>query len=187
MNRNLISLAALGAILGLVAGCASTTPKEQDPVPVVSGTPSEPTAEPVRPKVVEQPKVTPVEVKPIVANPLKDPGNILSKRSVFYDYDSNVVKDEYKPVVSAHARFLTQNRNRKIAIQGNTDERGSREYNIALGQRRADSVKQMMVLLGVQEAQIETVSFGEEKPRSSGKEEAAFSENRRSDIVYDGE
>jgi peptidoglycan-associated lipoprotein len=183
MNKLLITLAALGVL----AGCASQAPREQDPVPVVSGKPSEPPAEAVKPKVVEQPKVTPVEVKPIVGDPLKDPANILSKRSVFYDYDSNVIKDEFKPLVTAHARFLTQNRNRKIAIQGNTDERGSREYNIALGQRRADSVKQMMVLLGVQEAQIETVSFGEEKPRNAGKDEAAFSENRRSDIVYDGE
>jgi peptidoglycan-associated lipoprotein len=74
-----------------------------------------------------------------------------------------------------------------MVIQGNTDERGSREYNLALGQRRADSVKQMMILLGVQEAQIETVSFGEEKPRAAGKDEASFSENRRSDIVYAGE
>ena len=74
-----------------------------------------------------------------------------------------------------------------MAIQGNTDERGSRDYNIALGQRRADGVKQMMILLGVQEAQIEAVSFGEEKPRSSGKDDAAMAENRRSDIAYDGE
>ena len=184
MKKLLIGFAALGVL----AGCASQAPKEQDPVPVVSGKPSEaPVVTPAKPKVVEQPKVTPVETKPIVSNPLKDPGNILSKRSVYYDYDSNVVKDEFKPLVTAHARFLAQNRGRKIAIQGNTDERGSREYNIALGQRRADSVKQMMVLLGVNEAQIETVSFGEEKPRATGKDEAAFSENRRSDIVYDGE
>jgi peptidoglycan-associated lipoprotein len=186
MKKFLLSLTTLGAVLGLLAGCASTTPKEQEPARVETGKPAVTQAEPVRPKVIE-PKVTPVETKPIVGNPLKDPGNILSKRSIFYDYDSNAVKDEYKPVVSAHARFLTQNRGRKIAIQGNTDERGSREYNIALGQRRADSVKQMMVLLGVQEVQIETVSFGEEKPRSPGKDDAAFSENRRSDIVYDGE
>jgi peptidoglycan-associated lipoprotein len=173
------------AVLGVLAGCASQATKEQEPARVETGKPAVTQVEPVRPPV--EAKVTPIKVEPIVANPLKDPGNILSKRSVFYDYDSNVVKDEYKPLVTAHARFLTQNRGRKVTIQGNTDERGSREYNIALGQRRADSVRQMMVLLGVQEAQIESVSFGEEKPRASGKDEAAFSENRRSDIVYDGE
>ena len=184
MNKFLVIFAALAVL----AGCASTAPKEQEPAKVETGKPSIAPVEPVavKPTVVE-PVVKPIETKPIIANPLKDAGSILSKRSVLYEYDSNVVKDEFKPLVTAHAQYLTQNRNRKITIQGNTDERGSREYNISLGQRRADSVKQMMLLLGVQEAQIETVSFGEEKPRSAGKDEAAFSENRRSDIVYDGE
>ena len=120
-------------------------------------------------------------------NPLKDPSSPLSKRIVYFEFDSYVVKDEYKPMIEAHGRYLQANRGARMTIQGSTDERGSREYNIALGQRRADGVRQMMVLLGVQEGQIETVSFGEEKPRSNGKDEAAFSENRRSDIVYDGE
>ena len=185
MKKFQIGFAALGAAMVLLAGCASQATKEQEPARVETGKPAVTQVEPV--KQPPEAKSTPIKVEPIVANPLKDPGSILSKRSVFYDYDSNVVKDEFKPLVTAHSQYLVQNRNRKIAIQGNTDERGSREYNIALGQRRADSVKQMMILLGVQEAQIESVSFGEEKPRSSGKDEAAFSENRRSDIVYDGE
>jgi peptidoglycan-associated lipoprotein len=121
------------------------------------------------------------------ANPLRDPNNILSKRSVYFDYDSFVVKEEYRPLVEAHARYLQQNRNARVTIQGNTDERGSREYNIALGQKRADSVKRMMTLLGAGESQIETVSFGKEKPRNPGHDEAAWAENRRDDIVYAGE
>ena len=170
-------------VLGVLAGCASQETKEQPGAAVEDRKPSTaPVAKPGTESVTK-----PVVQKPIVANPLKDPGNILSKRSVYYDYDSAIVKDEFKPLVAAHARYLTQNRAAKMAIQGNTDERGSREYNIALGQRRADSVKQMMLLLGAQEAQIETVSFGEEKPRATGKDEAAYSENRRSDIVYQGE
>jgi peptidoglycan-associated lipoprotein len=120
-------------------------------------------------------------------NPLRDPNNILSKRSVFFDYDSFVVKDEYRPLVEAHARYLQQNRNARTTVQGNTDERGSREYNIALGQKRADSVKRMMTLLGASESQIETVSFGKEKPRNPGHDEAAWAENRRDDILYAGE
>jgi peptidoglycan-associated lipoprotein len=120
-------------------------------------------------------------------NPLRDPSNILSRRSVFFDYDSFVVKDEYRPLVEAHARYLQQNRNARLTIQGNTDERGSREYNIALGQKRADSVKRMMTLLGATEGQIETVSFGKEKPKNPGHDEAAWAENRRDDIVYGGE
>jgi peptidoglycan-associated lipoprotein len=118
---------------------------------------------------------------------LNDPANILSKRSVFYDYDSFVVKDEYKPLIEAHGRYLRDNRSARIIIQGNTDERGGREYNLALGHKRAESVKQMLAILGVQEAQMETVSFGKEKPRNPGSDEGAYAENRRSDIVYQGE
>jgi peptidoglycan-associated lipoprotein len=118
---------------------------------------------------------------------LTDPANILSKRSVFYDYDSFVVKDEYKSLIEAHGRYLRDNRSARIIIQGNTDERGGREYNLALGHKRAESVKQMLAILGVQEAQIETVSFGKEKPRNPGSDEGAYAENRRSDIVYQGE
>ena len=119
--------------------------------------------------------------------PLRDPNNILSKRSVYFDYDSFVVKDEYRPLVEAHARYLQQNRNARATVQGNTDERGSREYNIALGQKRADSVKRMMTLLGATESQIETVSFGKEKPKNPGHDESAYAENRRDDILYSGE
>lgn len=120
-------------------------------------------------------------------NPLRDPNNVLSKRSVYFDFDSFVVKEEYRPLVEAHARYLQQNRNARMTVQGNTDERGSREYNIALGQKRADSVKRMMMLLGATENQIETVSFGKEKPRNQGHDESAWAENRRDDILYSGE
>jgi len=121
------------------------------------------------------------------SNPLRDPNNILSKRSVYFDYDSFVVKDEYRALVEAHARYLQQNRTARTIVQGNTDERGSREYNIALAQKRADSVKRMMTLLGATESQIETVSFGKEKPKNPGHDETAWAENRRDDIVYPGE
>jgi len=106
---------------------------------------------------------------------------------VFFDFDSFVVRDEFRPLIEAHGRYLAGNRNARMTIQGNTDERGSREYNIALGQKRADAVKRMMTLLGAQEAQIETVSFGKEKPRNQGHDEAAWAENRRDDILYSGE
>ena len=93
---------------------------------------------------------------------LRDPNNILSKRVVYFDYDSFVVKDDYRNVVEAHAKYLQANRVAKVTLQGHTDERGSREYNIALGQKRADAVKQLMRVLGATEIQIETVSFGKE-------------------------
>src|SRR5271169_55415 len=120
-------------------------------------------------------------------NPLHDPHSVLSKRSVYFDYDSYVVKDEYKPLIEAHAKYLQTNHSARITIQGNCDERGSREYNIALGQRRADTVKRMMQLYGATDAQIETVSFGKEKPKNLGHDEAAWAENRRADLVYAGE
>jgi peptidoglycan-associated lipoprotein len=121
------------------------------------------------------------------ANPLKDPNNILSKRIVYFEYDSYTIRDQDKPIIEAHARYLVANRSARLAIQGNTDERGSREYNIALGQKRADAVKRMMVLMGVNEIQIETVSFGKEKPRNQGHDEGSWSENRRDELVYQGE
>ncbi len=118
---------------------------------------------------------------------LKDPNNILSKRSIYYEYDKFDVKDEYRSLVEAHAKFLRENPSAKMLIQGNTDERGSREYNVGLGQRRSDGVKRMLQLLGAREDQIESVSLGEEKPQQDGHNEEAWSKNRRSDMLYSGE
>jgi peptidoglycan-associated lipoprotein len=95
-----------------------------------------------------------------------------------------VVKPEFTPVIEAHGRFLAANKNRRIVVEGNTDDRGSREYNLALGQKRAEAVKQRLTLLGVADSQVEAVSFGEERPRASGATEEAWSQNRRADIVY---
>jgi len=120
-------------------------------------------------------------------SPLNDPASPLSKRSVYYDYDSFVIKDEFKPLIEAHGRYLRDNRATHIVVQGNTDERGGREYNLALGHKRAESVKRALSILGVQEQQVETVSFGKEKPRNPESNETAWAENRRSDIVYSGE
>ena len=118
---------------------------------------------------------------------LRDPRSPLSRREIFYDYDSFIVKDEYKPLLEAHAAYLKANRNARIKVEGNTDERGSREYNLALGQKRSESVKRVLALLGVSEAQIDTVSFGEEKPRNPASNEGAYAENRRCDLLYAGE
>jgi len=118
---------------------------------------------------------------------LKDPNNILSKRSIYYDYDKFDVRDEYRPLVEAHAKYLRENPSAKMLIQGNTDERGGREYNVALGQRRSDGVKKMLMLLGAREAQVESVSLGEEKPKADGHEEKSWAQNRRSDMLYGGE
>jgi peptidoglycan-associated lipoprotein len=117
-------------------------------------------------------------------DPLNDPASILAKRSVYFDIDSYVVKDEFKPVVEAHAKYLIAHPDRKVIIQGNTDERGGSEYNLALGQKRAEAVRRALALLGVPDTQMEAVSFGKEKPKASGSNDAAWAENRRSDIAY---
>ena len=118
------------------------------------------------------------------SDPLNDPQGVLAKRSVYFDYDSYVVKPEYQQVVANHAKYLQSNKTRKIIIQGNTDERGGAEYNLALGQKRAEAVRKSMSLLGVPESQMEAVSLGKEKPKALGSDEAAWAENRRADIVY---
>ena len=109
------------------------------------------------------------------------------KRSVYFDFDSNAVKDEYRGLVQAHSRYMGDKRDTRIRIEGNCDERGSREYNLALGQRRAESVKKVMTVLGVGDGRIETVSYGEEKPVATGHDETAWAQNRRADIKYAGE
>ena len=115
-------------------------------------------------------------------NPLKDPANVLSKRSVYFDFDSFVVKDEFRPMLEAHAKVLSANRSKRMTLEGHTDERGGREYNLALGQKRADAVLRTLVLLGVQDAQLEAVSFGEERPAVQGSDEAAWAKNRRVEL-----
>ena len=123
----------------------------------------------------------------MVRNELTDPNSPLSKRSVFFDFDSNAVKDEFRSLVTAHSRYMADKRDTRIRIEGNCDERGSREYNLALGQRRAEAVKKVMTVLGVSDGRIETTSYGEEKPMAMGHDEASWAQNRRADIKYSGE
>jgi peptidoglycan-associated lipoprotein len=118
------------------------------------------------------------------ADPRKVPGSLLGERSVYFDFDSYTVKDSYRPMLEAHAGYLNGKRDARIILQGNTDDRGSREYNLALGQQRAEAVKKTLGVLGVGENQLEAVSFGEEKPRMEGDTEEAWAANRRADFVY---
>lgn len=166
-------------LLGLLSACASTGDKGQTGAAVEDKSMGQKSGADANAKGV-QPST-------VAANPLTDPNNILSKRSIYYDLDSFSVKDEYKPLIEAHAQYLKQHHDAKVFLQGNCDERGSREYNIALGQKRAESVKKMLSVLGVPDSQMETVSFGEEKPKAEGHDEAAWAQNRRTDIVYKGE
>ncbi len=117
-------------------------------------------------------------------DPLNDPNSPLARRSVYFDLDSYSVKSEFQGVVNEHAKYLNANKSRRVLVQGNTDERGTSEYNLALGQKRAEAVRRALATQGVSESQIEAVSLGKEKPKATGHDEAAWAENRRADIVY---
>ena len=103
---------------------------------------------------------------------------------IYFDYDSYVIKPEFQDVIENHARFIKADKNRKVAIEGHTDERGGREYNLALGQKRSEAVRRAVGLLGVPDSQVEAVSFGKEKPAMQGSDEAALAKNRRAEISY---
>jgi peptidoglycan-associated lipoprotein len=176
--RHLKTFAIILSSAILLAACSST--KLDDNAPVVEGNSTMPKTD----TAGDTRTVLPVDATNTNTDQLNDPKGILAKRSVYFDYDSYIVKDEFKPLVEAHAKFLRANTGRKIAIQGNTDERGGREYNLALGQKRAEAIRKSLALLGVPDSQMEAVSFGKEKPKALGSDEAAWAENRRSDIVY---
>lgn len=169
-------LSLLG-MAGILAACSSNPPVESG----TQGAAQPPARQATAPAASASQSATPgtTGTQPARAD-AADP----AKRSVYFDYDSNIVKDEYTPVVTANARYASTHRAAHVVVEGNTDERGSREYNLALGQRRADAVKQRMTLLGVPAQQIETISYGEEKPRVDAETEQAYAQNRRADIVY---
>ncbi|QWD96858.1 peptidoglycan-associated lipoprotein Pal [Polynucleobacter sp. MG-6-Vaara-E2] len=118
------------------------------------------------------------------SQPWNDPKSPLFEKSVYFGFDEYTVQTKYQKMLSAHASYLKANSNQKIIVQGNTDDRGTAEYNLALGQRRSDAVRKSLNLMGVSDNQIEAVSFGKEKPKAEGDNEAAWAENRRADIVY---
>jgi peptidoglycan-associated lipoprotein len=165
MKKLIISI----VLLNLLAACASEKPKEAAaPAPAPAAAPA--------------PAPAPAPV--VAVDPLNDPNSILAKRSVYFPFDVSAVQEDDKPIVLAHAKYLSEHPDHKVRVEGNCDERGSKEYNLALGQRRAESVKKMLVLGGAKASQIETVSYGEEKPRCTEHNEACWKQNRRSDIKY---
>lgn len=176
MKRLLISM---GVAL-LLAACASKEPPtavkvEDRSPPVTSTTTTTPTPTTQGTQGQQAGLGTRID-------PLKDPNNPLSKRVIYFDYDKDIVKPEFASLVQAHASYLGQNRNRKVRLEGHADERGSREYNIALGQKRAEAVAKSLSLLGAGQAQVEAVSYGKERPAVQGNDEAAWAKNRRAEL-----
>jgi peptidoglycan-associated lipoprotein len=184
LERTMKTTVLILSVAFLAAACSSE-PTKEPPKPVVSEARQKVAPVPPAPQPENKPTTKAVEKPSIAVHPLDDSKGALSKRSVYYAYDGWKIEDQYKALLQAHARYLTERRGAKVRVEGNCDERGSREYNLALGQRRADSVKSALEVLGVQGGQIETVSWGKEKPKATGHDEAAWAENRRSDIVYE--
>jgi peptidoglycan-associated lipoprotein len=167
MKKLVISI----VLLNLLAACASQKPKEVAAAPAPA-------------PVAAAPVVAPVVAPQTNIDPLNDPKSILAGRSVYYPFDVAAVQDADKPLVQAHAKYLSENPNRTVRLEGNCDERGSTEYNLGLGQRRADGVKKMLEMGGAKAAQLSSISYGEEKPKAAGHNEAAWSQNRRTDLNY---
>ncbi len=173
ITRYALTLIAAAAL----AGCGSTV-KLDEPAPVV-------TAQPTTPPPAQQQVTTPVvpqsQVKPITLDEQLNQ-QVQGKRVVYFDFDSDIVKEEYRPLIDVHAKRLNNNKKLALSLEGNTDERGGREYNLALGQRRAEAVAKSLTLLGVGAAQVEAVSFGKERPAAQGSTEEAWSKNRRVEL-----
>jgi peptidoglycan-associated lipoprotein len=168
----------LAVASALAAGCATenTNPEAGSAPATVSGTP------PITAKsTAQQP---PAQRMGSTSAAQVTPKSVPSQRSVYYDLDRFEVKPQFLPAIEAHARYLREHAEARVTIEGNGDERGSREYNLALGQRRAEAVRQLLRLSGAAEHQVEAVSLGEEKPRSLGHDEASWAQNRRSDLLY---
>lgn len=180
MKRVLFSrLSALMLSLTLVA-CGSNVKLNDVPVEDRAGGNAGQNAVITAPSAAGQ-AVAPVQIRS-ADTPGVGPAGIA--RVIYFDYDSFSIRPEFQSAIDSHARFLTADKARKIAIEGHTDERGGREYNLALGQKRSEAVRRALALLGVAESQIEAVSLGEEKPAQTGSTEEAFSRNRRAEVNY---
>ena len=174
------------ATLALLGACSSTPPAApvQDATPTTTSTPP-PTES--RPPATSTTPVPESQVRSVVIPPHLDPNNSIStSRSVFFEFDDDSIKQPDMALIERHAKYLATNPSLSIKIEGNTDERGSSEYNLALGQRRAQSVLRAMKIYGAPENRMEAVSWGEERPRATGHDEAAWAQNRRADISYPG-
>jgi peptidoglycan-associated lipoprotein len=187
LNKKLLS----SLLLALVLTACKSTPMVDKPAAVEDRSQAVPAALSTADKGVDTTAIKELAVDGSATstsdNELNDPSSILSKRSIYFDFNSDTVKPEFRPIIEAHAKYLLTHTNAKMVVQGFTDERGTREYNLSLGQRRSVAVKKALNLMGVKDQQIETVSYGEEKANTSCVDEACIKTNRRADIIYDNE
>ena len=179
MKYRIYSVMSMLALTALLAACGSNV--KLDDVPVESRTATPIAAQPSTSVAPSTSGVAPVE---IMANSNAVAGPVGIAKIIYFDYDSFTLKPEFQGAVEAHAKYMATNKVRKMAIEGHTDERGGREYNLALGQKRAEAVRRALGLLGVTDAQVEAVSFGKEKPAAAGSDEASLAKNRRAELAY---
>ncbi len=165
--RNILTLGAVA----LLAACSTTPPATQQPD-----------------MGLQAPKPASAAASPVVAKPalseLDDPASPLAKRSIYFPYDSYIIDPANAALLKAHSAYLQRQQNAAITIEGNADERGSREYNLALGQKRAEAVRRAMILQGAKDKQMEAISYGKERPKATCHEEKCWAQNRRADLVY---
>jgi peptidoglycan-associated lipoprotein len=163
--------------LALLLGACASNVKLDEPAPVESRTGTSPDAAGgAGAGAGGQSQVSTVDLSK------KDPTAGLQK-TIYFDYDSYVVRDEFRPTVDQYAKLLNGDRKKRLTIEGHTDERGGREYNLALGQKRAEAVQKSLTLLGVADAQVEAVSYGKERPAVPGNDETAYAKNRRAELI----
>jgi peptidoglycan-associated lipoprotein len=179
MKKSSLSVLAMVACTLMVAGCHSKVSLDEKTAPASSASAGQDASAPG----AASPGVA-VSTPGVQTDALNDPASPLSKRSFYFDLDSYAVSSDDRSTLAAHAKYLLSDPKRHLLIQGNTDERGTTEYNLALGQKRSEAVMRTLETLGVPESQIEAVSFGKEKPLVDGHDESAWSKNRRVDLVY---
>jgi peptidoglycan-associated lipoprotein len=186
---NIVKFAASAALI-VLAGCSSTKLPETSPpaaastapAPATAAAPATGTTAPAPTSAPPQP--TPAPVRSAALHPLDDPQSALARRTVYFEFDSAALRDADRPLVEAHARYLASSRTARMRVEGHCDERGGREYNLALGQRRAEVVVKTLQLMGARGPDLEATSFGEERPADTGHDEAAWVKNRRAELTY---
>ena len=178
-----ITLAMVPAMFLLLAGCGTTGGVEDEQTAQTEATSAQ-TAESASASAASDQNASAQALESQKMDPFEDPNNLLSTRVVYFDFDSSAVKDEALPVIRAHADYLATNSQVHFTLEGHSDERGTREYNLALGERRADAVRRLLIANGVSPSQVEVVSYGEERPAVLGHDESAWSMNRRAEFVY---
>lgn len=178
MKRVFLSIVSALVLAATLAGCGSDVKLTEVPVEdrTASAVPGSGAAG------AASSSVAPVQIGGSDLSAGAGPAN--TAKIIYFDFDSYVVKPEFQSAIEAHARYLSANKSRKVAIEGHTDERGGREYNLALGQKRSEAVRRALELLGVADSQVEAVSFGKEKPAVPGNDESSWTKNRRAEINY---